>query len=447
MPRPQGMKAFTIIWAGQILSLIGSSMTGFALTIWAWQLTGQATALALVWIFSFVPGIIFSPLTGALVDRWNRKLTMMLSDIATGLTTIIILVLYLTDNLQIWHLYATGAFAGIFQSFQWPAYSAAISLMIPKEQYARASGMMSLAEWGTGIFAPILASAFIGVIGIGGIMTIDLITLSIAITTLALVAVPNPAKKPESATNPRPSLLQDSMYGFRFIFSQPSILGLQMVFFFGNLLSSIYATLSNPAILASTNDNTLVLGSVQSVAAAGGIVGSLLITAWGGPKKKVNGVFIGWMLSGLLGSLVFGFGGRWIWMWYIGSFFFSFFGPVINSSNQAIWQSKVAPEVQGRVFSVRRIIAQITSPLGALVAGQLADNVFEPAMRTAGSPLSQIFGSVFLTQPGSGMSTLITLSGILIIGVGIAAYAFPKVRNVETLLPDHDEAPHAAVSA
>lgn len=309
--------------------------------------------------------------------------------------------------------------------------------MIPKEQYTRASGMMSLAEWGTGIFAPILASALIGLIGIGGIMMIDLTTLSIAIVTLLIVAIPKQTRTLD-ANGPQPSLLQDSMFGFKYIFTRPSLLGLQLVFFFGNLLSSFYGTLSNPTVLASTNDNTLILGSVQSVAAAGGVLGSLFITAWGGPKRKVNGVFIGWILSGLLGSTIFGFGGRWLTMWYIASFFGSFWGPVINSSNQAIWQSKVSPEIQGRVFSVRRIIAQITSPLGALLAGQLADNVFEPAMKVSDSALAQIFGPIFLTQPGSGMSAIITISGLLTIAVGLAAYAFPKVRNVETLLPDHD---------
>ncbi len=439
MPRPQGMKAFTIVWFGQILSLVGSSMTGFALTIWAWKLTGSATALALVGIFSFVPGIIFGPITGALVDRWNRKLTMMLSDIATGLTTLIILILYTTGNLEIWHLYITGAFAGIFQSFQWPAYSAAISLMIPKEQYTRASGMMSLAEWGSGILAPILASALIGLIGVNGIMMIDLTTLSIAIITLFIVAIPKQTRT-LNANEPKTSLWQDSLFGFKYIFTRPSMLGLQMVFFFGNLMASIYYTLNNPTILASTNNNTLILGTVQSVAAAGGILGSLFITAWGGPKRKVHGVFMGWVLSGLLGAVLFGFGVRWVWMWYIACFFGSFWGPVINSSNQAIWQSKVAPEIQGRVFSIRRIIAQVTSPLGALLAGQLADRVFEPAMKVTGSGLSELFGGIFLTQPGSGMSTLITLSGILTIGVGLAAYAFPKVRDVEKIMPDHNEA-------
>ena len=160
--RPTGMFGFTIVWFGQIFSLLGTSMTGFAMTIWAYQKTESATALALVGFFFMAPMLIATPFTGALVDRWNRKLMMMLSDLASGAATIVILILYTTGHLEIWHLYITGAIQGVFQSFQWPAYSAAISTMISKEHYGRANGMLSLAETGSNIFAPILAGALLG---------------------------------------------------------------------------------------------------------------------------------------------------------------------------------------------------------------------------------------------------------------------------------------------
>ncbi len=152
--RPSGMTGFTVVWVGQMISMLGTGMTRFALTIWAWQLTGSATALALVGFFSFGPIVLFSPIAGALVDRWNRKLVMMLSDLAAGMSTVAIFVLYATGHLEIWHLYVAGAFAGTFESFQWPAYSAAITTMVDKKHYARASGMLSLAESISGIAAP-----------------------------------------------------------------------------------------------------------------------------------------------------------------------------------------------------------------------------------------------------------------------------------------------------
>jgi len=157
-PRPSGMKAFILIWVGQVFSMVATQMTNFAMGIWAWEQTGEATALAMVNFFAFTPLIIFSPIAGVLVDRWNRKLVMALSDIGAGIVTITMLVLLLTGNLKVWHLYITGAISGIFGAFQWPAYSAAITLMVPKKHYARTSGMISMAGSGVGIIVPILAS-------------------------------------------------------------------------------------------------------------------------------------------------------------------------------------------------------------------------------------------------------------------------------------------------
>ncbi|MBI4315331.1 MAG: MFS transporter, partial [Chloroflexi bacterium] len=278
-PRPSGMTAFTVVWAGQVVSLLGSAMTRFALAIWAWEITGQATALALVGFFAFAPEVLFSPLAGALVDRWNRKLVMMLSDLAAGLASVAIFLLYLSGHLQVWHLWAAGAFAGAFAAFQWPAYSAAISTMIPKEHYARASGMMSLADSGSGILAPALAGALIGLLGgatrggalngISAILIIDVATFLVAIAALLLVAVPQPPRTEPVAAGAA-GLGSDMAFGFRYVLARPSLLGLQLVFFGGNLMTAIGFTLFAPMVLARTGSNSVLLGTVQSVGAVGG---------------------------------------------------------------------------------------------------------------------------------------------------------------------------------
>jgi DHA3 family macrolide efflux protein-like MFS transporter len=188
------MRAFTIVWFGQLVSLLGTAMTGFALAYWAYITTGTATALALVGFFAFAPTILVSPIAGALVDRWNRKLMMMLSDLAAISSTVIIFLLYSANSLQIWHLYITGAFASVFGAFQFPAYSAAVTTMVSKKQYGRASGMLSTAQFASGIFAPILAAALIITpIGIGGILMIDILTFLVAIGALLIVHIPQPA--------------------------------------------------------------------------------------------------------------------------------------------------------------------------------------------------------------------------------------------------------------
>lgn len=434
--KPEGMKAFTMVWLGQVTSLIGSAMSHFAVGIWAWEKTGQATPMAMIGFFGFLPLILITPIAGVLVDRWNRKLVMALSDIATGLTTIVMLILALTNTMEIWHLYIIAAFNGIFGSFQWPAYSAAISLMIPKKQYTRASGMISLAETGSGILAPVLAGILIGRIGIEGIFFVDIITLVFALSMLLLVKIPNVDRSQAEETG-RGNFWHELGYGFQYLFSRASLLSLQLVFFFGNFFASIAYALIAPMILARTSGNATTLGSIQSVGAIGGVIGSLILTAWGGPKKKILGVLFGWIGTGFLGVALFG--ATWfIPVWMAANFLGNAIPPVLNGSNQAIWQSKVAPDVQGRVFSVRRLVAQITSPLSLLIAGPLADKVMEPAMLDQNTVISRMLGPAFGTGPGSGMSIIIVACGLLMALVGILSFSFPKVRNVETLLPDHD---------
>jgi len=192
--RPMGMRAFVIILIGQIISMLGTTMTHFGLTIWIYEQTGEATPLALMGFFYFAPMVVLSPVAGAIVDRSNRKLMMMLSDLAAGLVTIVQLTLLATGSLQIWHLYVTAVIATSFQTFQWPAFSAAIAMMLPKEQYGRANGMLELANSAAGIFAPMLAGAMLPLIGLTGIMTIDIVTFSFAVGALLFVFIPQPER-------------------------------------------------------------------------------------------------------------------------------------------------------------------------------------------------------------------------------------------------------------
>lgn len=433
--KSNGLRGFILIWVGQVFSMIGSQMTHFALGIWAWEKTGQATPLAMVGFFAFTPLIIFSPIAGVLVDRWNRKLVMALSDIGAGLVTLTIFILVITNRLEVWHLYITGIFGGIFGAFQWPAYSAAISLLVSKKHYARTSGMISVADFGVGIIAPILAGILLPIIGITGIITIDLVTLLIALVFLLLVFIPEPKREPRDRSNG--AFFRELAYGFRYIFDRSSLLYLQLVFLLGNLFFSIANTLLTPMILATTGGDSTILGSVQSVGAIGGVVGGVILTAWGGFKKKIHGVLGGWILSGIFGLLVMGIG-RSLPFWLAANFMIMFIIPVLNGSNQAIWQAKVAPQVQGRVFSVRRVVAAIMAPISMAVAGPLADKIFEPSMTSTNHWLGRTLGPIFGNGPGAGMSVIICLSGLLVAGVGVGAYQFQQIRDVETLIPDHE---------
>ncbi len=443
MSRPTGMRAFMLIWFGQVISLLGTGMTQFALTLWAYQVTGSATALALVSFFTFGPTVLFTPIAGALVDRWNRKLVMMLSDLGSGAGTISILLLYVTGNLQIWHLYVAGIVSGIFYTFQWPAYSAGITTMLHKSQYARADGLLGVADQASRVLAPILATTLLATIGIAGVLVIDIVTFVFAVGTLLMIYIPQPQRS-ASGVEGKGSLWAESIYGFRYIFRRPSLVGLLMTFFFVNLVTTFSITLFAPMILARTGSSETILATVQSIGAAGGVVGALLLSVWGGPKRRIHGVLLG-MVAVSLALLTVGVG-QTVALWSLGWFVCWLAAPILNGSSQAIWQSKVAPDVQGRVFAARRMIAQIVAPVSMLLAGPLADRIFEPAMQTGGT-LVDTFGSLVGVGPGAGMALIFVITSVMGVGVGLAGYAFPVVRNAEDLLPDHVPDEAAAVAA
>lgn len=426
--RPAGMVAFTIICCGQIASLLGTAMAQFALTLWVYDVTGQATPLALVGFCFTVPMIVLSPFVGTLVDRGNRRLMMMLSDLAAALTTVLILALYSTGNLQVWHLYITATIAGVFQGFQWPAYSAAITLMLPKEHYARANGMLEMSGAASGVFAPLLAGALLGPIGVAGILLIDLAAAAIAIATLIYAHIPQPPRTAAGCEG-RGNLFHEAAYGFRYILARPGLLGLQMVFMVVNLFCALAGAVRAPLVLARSGHDQLAFGSVQSAGAIGGLAGGLAMAAWGGPKRRVHGVLLGMMAIALFGQVAMGLG-RWLPVWMVASFLGAFFGPVANGCNQAIWQARVAPDVQGRVFATRRLIAWLVLPVAQLAAGPLADRVLEPALSTGGS-LVPAFGWLVGSGAGAGIALLFVVTGILAALASLAGYLIRPIRRVE----------------
>jgi MFS family permease len=440
MEKPRGIRAFTIIWIGQMVSLLGSSMSLFAITIWAWNQTGRATTLALLSLSTFLTSIAFSPFAGVLVDRWNRKLVMMLSDLGTALATIAVLFLYATGKIQIWHLYLVGILAGVFMSFQYPAFTAAITILVHKDHYARASGMTGIGESLVEVLAPMLAAALLGVIGIVGILLIDIATYLAAFGTL--IAVPIPQPKRSSEQPPRsPGLWKDTLFGFRYILTRPSLLVLQVAFLGGNFFEGLSLTILAPMILARSGEITL--GSVLSLGALGGVLGGALMSVWGGPRRKIRAVLLGWAISNVFGITLMGLG-RGIVLWTVANFLFAFLTPIVDGADQSFWQAKVAPDVQGRVFGTRIMLLQLPGLFARSVAGPLADWVFEPAMMPGGG-LASTLGWLVGTGRGAGMSLMLVIAGALGTLIVVGAYALRPVRRAEALLPDHGSRTSAAI--
>jgi MFS transporter, DHA3 family, macrolide efflux protein len=406
------MSRFTILWFGQIVSLLGSAMTWFAFTIWAWEKTGKASALATLSFFIFLPTVLLAPIAGVLVDRWNRKFVILLSDFATALGTLIIFLIYTFGDLQLWHIYVVSILAGFFTAFQYPAYATAVTTMLSKDDYPRAQGMLGSARALSGILAPIFAAALLSWIGLSGIMLIDLGTFLFALAAVILIHIPQP-KKTVAGLQGKGTLWQEILFGFRYIKESPGLRSLTGLFMIAGIFLAIGATLMAPLILSLTQNNEAALATVQSTGAIGGITGGVILSVWGGSKRRVQTLLMGGIGACLLGIFWLGMSQA-VLLWAIGSFFFAFFEPFVEGGNLSIWQSKVEADVQGRVFSARQLLVQIPYLFGILIAGTLAE--------------------------ATDISTSLIFAGVAGTLVFLFGYLFSQVRDAETLLPDPVEA-------
>jgi MFS transporter, DHA3 family, macrolide efflux protein len=428
---PPAMRSFTVIWIGQLVSTVGSGLTGFALSIWIYQETGSATLFALNLLAWAVPNILVSPFAGAIVDRYDRRLVMIMSDAGAGASTLAIVLLILTGNLEIWHIYIATAFNSAFSTFQWPAYSAITTLLVPKRHLGRAGGMVQVGEAISQLLSPAIAGAMLVTTGIMGVVIIDLATFCFALLTLLFIRVPAPEKS-AAGEAARGSILKEALYGWRFIVARRGLLGLLLVFAATNFLGSLTNPLIAPMVLNMTSADKL--GLLASLIGVGMLLGTVTMSAWGGPKRRIHGV-LGFLIIGGFFTILLGLRPSLLLM-AVAGFFLMFTSPIVNGSSQAIWQTKVPPDVQGRVFSVRRMIAWCVMPLAYVIAGPLNDYVFQPLLMEGGA-LAGSVGLVMGVGPGRGTGLLIVVTGFLsIVVVLVMGYMNPRVRRVEEEIPD-----------
>jgi MFS family permease len=441
MKRPSlssGFAIFTVIWSGQFASLLGTGLTRFALLLWLYEQTGQATSIALLGFFAFGAAVIVSPVAGVIVDRVDRRWILIGADTGAGSMTLLLFALYSAGALQVWHLYLTSALTGIFEAFQLPAFTAATTMLVPKSAYTRVSGMRSLSTSIGEIGAPLLAGMSISVIGLAGVMLVDLATFIIAVSTLLWVRIPHPTEVEEPMAKSR-ATWGDMGVGFGYILQRPGLVGLLIIHAGINLFGTLtYLALMPTMVLARSGSDRMVLASVQAALGLGGLGGGLCVSIWGGPKRRIHGILAAAGVSFLCGDFLFAIGHEMI-VWVVAAFVAAFFLPFIYAANRAIWQAKVPPHLQGRVFSVQLMLQRATMPVGYLVAGPLADHVFEPAM-TPGGVLAPVFGHLVGTGPGAGMALMFAGTAVLGTAMCVTGYAFRAIREVEDDLPDHDAA-------
>lgn len=428
-----GMRVFLIIWTGQLVSLLGTGMTRFALLIWAYQQTGSATTVALLGFFSLLPFVLAAPIAGVVVDRVDRRLVMIGADLTAGVMTITLLILHSQGALEVWHLFVAGLVSGLAETFQNPAYSAGTTMLVSPAQYSRVNGLRSLADSASQVGAPILGGLLLVWLGLGGVLWVDVATFLIAVVSLLVVRIPMPRRESEAAdTRSRRS---DLVFGLRYIWARPGLVALLVVFMGMNLFGTLTYFAILPAMVLARGGGELGWASVQMALGLGGIVGSVLASTWGGPRRRIHAIYGGAALSFLLGDWLLALG-QTVPVWVVGAFLGSFFIPLIMANDGAIWQAKVMPALQGRVFAARAMLRTSTMPLGYLLAGPLADQVFEPLM-AGPSRVAAFFGPYLGTGPGTGIALMFLGTGLLGALMSLSGYLWPQARRVEEDLPDH----------
>lgn len=430
---PKDMKTFFIIWGGQLVSMLGSGLTNFALGVWLYDQTKQATPFAITVLLGSLPRILLLPFAGSLADRFNRRLIMILADTFTAVFTLIIFILLGAGNLQLWHIYIIAAMMSVFSAFQEPAYSASIAMIVPKEKLGSANGMVQMGQAITSVLTPVLAGVLFVFIGFTGIIIIDFVTFFFAVGALLFVRIPQPERAAEHKDK---NIWQDMAFGWNYLRQRTGLFGLLLYYAMVNFLLNWSAVLLIPMVLSRFTAD--VLGIIQTILGVGMLAGSIVMSAWGGAKRRIPAA-IGFIVLAVTGFIIAGMTPN-PYLIGVGAFVLMFFVPLASGNSQVVFQTKVARDVQGRVFSVRSAISQSMMPLAFLTAGPLADRFFEPLMSEGGALASTFIGQWLGTGAGRGIGLMFIISGVVAIVISALVYANPRIRNVEDELPDADQA-------
>jgi len=427
-----GSDAFYAIILGQLVSTVGSGMTRFGLGIWVFIETGDASAFSLLLFFAVLPLGLGSLISGPIVDRMNRKQVMIVGNAVASLSTLVIAILFFADVLELWHLYIALFANGVANAFILPALDSSIPLMVSKEQLGRAAGITQLVQAMETVLAPAAAGFLVGFLGLGAIFVVDFVTFSASIIALFLSNVPQP-----QSSNDSDSLWADFVFGVRYVLDRPAFLYLMgFVTLAMFLLPGIGYALVTPLILIFSTEQAA--GLVVSGFGVGSFMGGILLTVWGGPKRRMTGMLWGLGIAGVATILV-GLRENEILMAIafviLGASFVFMIG-----LNRVLWQTKASPDVLGRIFSLRVALGVGAQSVGILIAGPLADNIFEPLF-VEGGMLASSVGNYIGVGAGRGMGFMFILVGLALILIAVLSSIASSVRLLEDRVPDYIEPP------
>jgi DHA3 family macrolide efflux protein-like MFS transporter len=367
------MRPFFVVWTGQVFSLLGSELVQFALVWWLTTTTGSAIVLTLATMMAVLPRVFVSPIAGPLVDRWNRRLVMMMADGLSALAIVLLALLFAFDAVQVWHIYVVMFVRAACGAFHWPAMQASTTLMVPKEHLARIAGLNQALQGLGAIAAPPLGALLLSILPIQGVLAIDVVTAILAISLLFFVHVPQPEGMAASAQASRPSMVADLREALRFLRAWPGILLVIAIAVLVNLL--IFPALSLQPLLVTEHfgGGVLQLAWLQSAFGVGMVSGGVTLGVWGGFKRRSLTGLLALALNGV-GFAVIGIAPANAFPIALGAMFFAWFmNPIANGALMAVLQIIVPADMQGRVFTLLQSAAGAMIPLGLVMAGPLAD--------------------------------------------------------------------------
>jgi DHA3 family macrolide efflux protein-like MFS transporter len=410
-PLPKNWAArFFTVWGGQAFSVFGSSLVQFALVWYLTQQTGSATILATATLVAMLPQIVLGPFVGALVDRWNRRLIMIVADGSTALATAVLIYLFASGQVQVWHVYLILMVRSLGQAFQFPAMQASTSLMVPEKQLTRISGANQTLQGVTNIVAPPTGALLLSLLPMQGILAIDILTALLAITPLLFIPIPQPVRSTQAqeagSQEMTGGFMQDVREGFRYVLSWPGLLAILIMATLINFLLTPTSSLMPLLVTKHFGLGALQFGLMDSAWGFGVILGGLILSAWGGFNRKVVTSMMGIIGIGIGVTIVGLSPANMYWLAIAGMALSGIMNPITNGPLFALLQSTVRPDMQGRVMSLVVSAATAMSPLSLMVAGPVSDAV--------------------------GIRTWFWFGGVTCLLIGIGTFFVPAIMNVES---------------
>jgi len=401
---------FFSIWTGQTLSWIGSSVAQFGLVWWITEKTGSATVLAVGTLISMLPGVVLGPLVGVLIDRWNRRIVMLVADGTIALASLCLAYLFWTDSLAIWQVYVILLVRALGGTFHWPANQASISLMVPKEHLPRIAGLNQTIGGAVNIISPPAGALLLQIMPLHWIMMVDVITAMFSIMPLLIIIIPQPETSSEAIVGTNivatvSTIWEDMKEGFRYIWKWSGLFWLLMIAMLINFFVNPAMSLTPILVTRHFQGSAPELGWLNASWGVGMLVGGLILGVWGGFRKRTHTILMGILGLGI-GILLVAFApANQLLVAIVGFFLGSAMNAITNGTAFALLQTVVAPEMQGRVFTVVMSMAGAISPLSLAMGGPVAD--------------------------GLGIRTLYFIAGGALILLAVVGWLSPVIHSLE----------------